>query len=45
MISEQWMRLIDGGGSTTMTIEDCWLNNTVNYPSDNSLPITMDIVP
>ena len=28
----------DGGGSTTMTIEDCWLNNTVNYPSDNSLP-------
>jgi hypothetical protein len=28
----------DGGGSTTMTIEDCWLNDIVNYPSDNSLP-------
>ena len=26
---------LDGGGSTTMYIEDCWLNNIVNFPSDN----------
>ena len=26
---------LDGGGSTTMAIEDCWINDVVSYPSDN----------
>ena len=26
---------LDGGGSTTMAIEDCWINDVVNSPSDN----------
>ena len=26
---------LDGGGSTSMTIEDCWHNDVVNHPSDN----------
>ena len=26
---------LDGGGSTTMTVHDCWLNHVVSYPSDN----------
>ena len=26
---------LDGGGSTSMTIEDCWHNDIVNHPSDN----------
>jgi len=26
---------LDGGGSTTMIVEDCWLNNVVNNPSDD----------
>ena len=26
---------LDGGGSTTMWIEDCWLDGVVNFPSDN----------
>ena len=26
---------LDGGGSTTMMIDDCWLNNVVNNPSDD----------
>jgi len=25
----------DGGGSTTMVVEDCWLNDVVNNPSDD----------
>jgi exopolysaccharide biosynthesis protein len=25
----------DGGGSTTMWVEDCWVNGVVNSPSDN----------
>ena len=25
----------DGGGSTTMAIEDCWINDVVSFPSDN----------
>jgi len=28
---------LDGGGSTSMTIEDCWHNHVVNHPSDNFL--------
>lgn len=28
---------LDGGGSTTMSIEDCWHNHIVNHPSDNFL--------
>ena len=27
---------LDGGGSTTMSIFQCWLNDVVNHPSDNS---------
>jgi hypothetical protein len=27
---------LDGGGSTTMVIENCWINDVVNFPSDNS---------
>ena len=27
---------LDGGGSTTAVVAGCWLNDTVNYPSDNS---------
>lgn len=27
---------LDGGGSTTMSISQCWLNDVVNHPSDNS---------
>ena len=26
---------LDGGGSTTMVVEDCWLNDVVNNPSDD----------
>ncbi|MGB0641317.1 MAG: phosphodiester glycosidase family protein, partial [Myxococcota bacterium] len=26
---------LDGGGSTTMTVEGCWLNDVVNNPSDD----------
>jgi hypothetical protein len=26
---------LDGGGSTTMWVENCWLNGVVNFPSDN----------
>ncbi|MEE2751680.1 MAG: phosphodiester glycosidase family protein, partial [Myxococcota bacterium] len=26
---------LDGGGSTTMWVKDCWLNGVVNFPSDN----------
>ena len=26
---------LDGGGSTTMSISDCWINDVVNHPSDN----------
>ena len=26
---------LDGGGSTSMTIENCWHNHVVNHPSDN----------
>ena len=26
---------LDGGGSTTMSIENCWINHIVNHPSDN----------
>ena len=26
---------LDGGGSTTMVVRDCWLNHTVSFPSDN----------
>ncbi|MBJ93987.1 MAG: hypothetical protein CMP23_05855, partial [Rickettsiales bacterium] len=29
---------LDGGGSTTAVVPDCWLSDTVNFPSDNSLP-------
>ena len=25
---------LDGGGSTTMIVEDCWLDDIVNNPSD-----------
>ena len=25
---------LDGGGSTTMIVEDCWLDDVVNNPSD-----------
>ena len=28
---------LDGGGSTTMVVRDCWMNHTVSYPSDNDL--------
>ena len=28
---------LDGGGSTTMSIDDCWHNHIVNHPSDNFL--------
>jgi len=27
----------DGGGSTTMWVDDCWVNGVVNSPSDNGL--------
>ncbi len=26
---------LDGGGSTTMVVDDCWVNGVVNHPSDN----------
>ena len=26
---------LDGGGSTTMVVEDCWIGDVVNSPSDN----------
>ena len=26
---------LDGGGSTTMVIEDCWIDDVVNSPSDD----------
>ena len=26
---------LDGGGSTTMVVEDCWLDDVVNNPSDS----------
>ena len=26
---------LDGGGSTTLWVEDCWLDGVVNFPSDN----------
>ena len=26
---------LDGGGSTTMVVTDCWTSNLVNFPSDN----------
>ncbi len=29
---------LDGGGSTTMVVQDCWLNHVVNHPSDNLQP-------
>ena len=29
---------LDGGGSTTMYIKDCWHNSIVNFPSDNQSP-------
>ena len=25
---------LDGGGSSTLTVKDCWINDVVNYPSD-----------
>ena len=28
----------DGGGSTTMYLKNCWINDIVNYPSDNQSP-------
>ena len=28
---------LDGGGSTTMVVQDCWMNHTVSYPSDNDI--------
>ena len=28
---------LDGGGSTTMVVHDCWMNHTVSFPSDNDL--------
>ena len=27
---------LDGGGSSTLVIRDCWLNHIVNFPSDSS---------
>ena len=27
---------LDGGGSTSMFVNDCWTNSVVNFPSDNS---------
>ena len=27
---------LDGGGSTTMIVDDCWLNDVVNNPSDDA---------
>ena len=35
MVGAQEALNLDGGGSTTMVIDDCWLNDTVNFPSDN----------
>jgi len=29
---------LDGGGSTTMTVQDCWIGDVVNHPSDNGEP-------
>ena len=26
---------LDGGGSTTAVVPDCWLSDIVSYPSDN----------
>jgi len=26
---------LDGGGSTTMVVRDCWIGDVVNHPSDN----------
>ncbi len=26
---------LDGGGSTTMVVRDCWIDGVVNHPSDN----------
>jgi exopolysaccharide biosynthesis protein len=26
---------LDGGGSTTMVVEDCWIGDVVNAPSDD----------
>jgi hypothetical protein len=27
---------LDGGGSTTMVVKDCWIGDVVSFPSDNS---------
>ena len=27
---------LDGGGSSTLVIEDCWINHVVNFPSDSA---------
>ena len=32
----------DGGGSTTMAIEDCWINDVVSFSSDNGSGITTE---
>ncbi len=29
---------LDGGGSTTLVVEDCWIGGVVNSPSDNGAP-------
>jgi len=29
---------LDGGGSTTMIVRDCWIGDVVNHPSDNGEP-------
>jgi exopolysaccharide biosynthesis protein len=26
---------LDGGGSSTLSVHDCWLNDVVNFPSDS----------
>jgi exopolysaccharide biosynthesis protein len=26
---------LDGGGSTTLVVKDCWIGDVVNHPSDN----------
>ena len=48
MFNQQWAELLhsefdlseaiglDGGGSSTLSIQDCWINHVVNFPSDSS---------
>ena len=26
---------LDGGGSSTLVVQDCWINSVVNFPSDS----------